>query len=1491
MAEVASDSDLTDIETLEKAWHLRSPSSPPAPVPSNRSRSTAARAASTRSSTRATSRDTPNRPSTRAKRVSPSPTTSSSSATSRPPSSATTRRATAPPSTASTSSSKRRRDNERDLASATTDDEAARVPGAAAGQSGRGARARKRVPRRRSATVVETAGAQEEPLAQHDDAAPTSTPARRRTSRTASAAAAPSSQAKRPRLSYELRMLQGDSFSHDPAAPDLLRAPRLALFAGPSPYAERDEVQRSAEAAASQASVRESPELLGPAPVVHPVERAAPPSASVGVTPPKRPRSPVLSVAAESSSTQEHVQVAKKRRQKASAPSAAVGALGAPAVALERPFSSSSLAPTLLAHLEARSAYQTTASTTCPELWLGPDGAVGAGAPAALPARRESKPPRRYAAEGYGASSSSSSKPRGATSASRASSSSRVPSLKPTGHDCSAKWPVENFLTTTPLVTAASHLAPEPAQSPVPIVPRDPELRAQPQTLPPPSSFARPSAPPVAGPSTALLPPRVVSSRAPCPPPTAVTAVTARPAKAPKASKAPKAPKASKAPKAPKPRPRHPALDVRDSWVPVERGLSMTAAGKPPIWCQGRQELCESLEYFRSYQGGHYDNQERCLGYLLDAFPSPSDACSSDGKIVVSHGGGGSEVLAGGGARLKAHQTREGIRIRALSNCMATRTPVVLIAGSSYEHFPKLKTMGEDGVRYAVLGHYLVTDIWAEGEPVNKAEEDKYFVRFKVRFEWLASQGEPWFAHVIGKDKSSLEVKPVSPALRAPSSSPELHAPSSSRRPVVAPVLPHLATSSSAPLADLASASRPAPRPPTASKTSASSNRLAGLRFERVTRPSMPPVAPVVDAGSDMDISSDDVDSSPPSPRSSSSDHTVDSGFVDVTTGADDESERGTCGTCGVEYKRAYCEDVECYNEACDRFFLVDGKMPIAGTLTYRSSFLDLTPSLPSSDLVPQLLAPRTLQSLSGASQISDYGVQAWRGFGCSTCGRLSSRSEWLRLICAGCGAETDATARTFRADEFEGKGKGKGRGLEVGVPSFITAPYSSTPIEAVRGYAGYTVDLSAAAAGGGTAKVHHLWPVEASACQKGDKLFEEYQGVEAGALFRRNPLQKHQATGSLLCQQFTFNSGERYKHAVSMATYPFPSATSPPLTTSDSTSAQPCAPVCALEARDYLETVVRSVVGDGPETNFNEILSVAYMTGGRMNYHDDGEAGLGQYVASLSLGSDAVMSFRAKVKKPLKKAAKLGKQDHVDTDDEGDDEGDDGSSKKGSGNTSRVVLKARLKHGHVLIMEGANMQKLFEHKVEPEGLRFAATARWVGPNHLKPSAKTSSAKPPRPSSHASTSSSRPADPNVQPPTAPGARPPSAASSALERGASAMPHAAARPAHGPPTVDGASFVPSPPARPDSASSSSTSFARHPDADIAARLGIAPHDKRVRDTARAHPRGSADPQPQFLHRYGPSPAHGTPLGPPTVPPDERSSSSTGGGLVPQCQVAL
>lgn len=103
------------------------------------------------------------------------------------------------------------------------------------------------------------------------------------------------------------------------------------------------------------------------------------------------------------------------------------------------------------------------------------------------------------------------------------------------------------------------------------------------------------------------------------------------------------------------------------------------------------------------------------------------------------------------GYQLRKSQLRTNSRVVALTNCLEHQIPVVLIAGSFYPFFSWLSDMH---VRYAVLGYYMVTDIWvcshpceifasnclsicfatskqAEAELVAKGSRD-FFVRFKV---------------------------------------------------------------------------------------------------------------------------------------------------------------------------------------------------------------------------------------------------------------------------------------------------------------------------------------------------------------------------------------------------------------------------------------------------------------------------------------------------------------------------------------------------------------------------------------------------------------------------------------------------------------------------------------------------------------------------------------------------------------------------------------
>ena len=54
-----------------------------------------------------------------------------------------------------------------------------------------------------------------------------------------------------------------------------------------------------------------------------------------------------------------------------------------------------------------------------------------------------------------------------------------------------------------------------------------------------------------------------------------------------------------------------------------------------------------------------------------------------------------------------------------------------------------------------------------------------------------------------------------------------------------------------------------------------------------------------------------------------------------------------------------------------------------------------------------------------------------------------------------------------------------------------------------------------------------------------------------------------------------------------------------------------------------------RAAMMSGEPPAFNELLTAAYMEKQSMGFHTDGERGLGPIVASLSMGSPAIMKFR----------------------------------------------------------------------------------------------------------------------------------------------------------------------------------------------------------------------------------------------------------------------
>lgn len=167
----------------------------------------------------------------------------------------------------------------------------------------------------------------------------------------------------------------------------------------------------------------------------------------------------------------------------------------------------------------------------------------------------------------------------------------------------------------------------------------------------------------------------------------------------------------------------------------------------PDIWCETRQELCESLAYYRAYQSGCYTHDGLVHGYLLDSCASIRDHIG--GKIVISHCGGKSKDEEGTGIRtLKNSQTKADLTVKALLNNMNLKVPVALIIGNKATKSPTIIPY-----RYCVMGYFKVTHAWAELCPASK------FVRYKFRFEKLDFGIDGWWAaeQTKGKDREQNE--------------------------------------------------------------------------------------------------------------------------------------------------------------------------------------------------------------------------------------------------------------------------------------------------------------------------------------------------------------------------------------------------------------------------------------------------------------------------------------------------------------------------------------------------------------------------------------------------------------------------------------------------------------------------------------------------------------------------------------------------------------
>ncbi|KAI5810759.1 hypothetical protein BZA77DRAFT_254299, partial [Pyronema omphalodes] len=344
----------------------------------------------------------------------------------------------------------------------------------------------------------------------------------------------------------------------------------------------------------------------------------------------------------------------------------------------------------------------------------------------------------------------------------------------------------------------------------------------------------------------------------------------------------------------------------------------------------------------------------------------------------------------------------------------------------------------------------------------------------------------------------------------------------------------------------------------------------------------------------------------------------------------------GTCQTCGNQFPHVYRNGFICFNPECAVFF------------KYTEEFLNAeTPGWEHMSDPPTAFLPETfsLPIVDDKVDLDFVSRKAWKGWCCCRCGRLNSRNFWDRWQCANRACSYTFTARVTQiftsldlADDH--------RPLYTGYP-IIEDEWSSeigVHRSARDGYTVMTYDLPR-----GGRVTHMVANLSANAQDGGaDWLLKEYQ--TAGIPFQRYLMTV--AGGMSYTAHYTYNVGAQYKYVANQPTVTFEEAH----------------PV----VRAACNLLKGRVNWMHPGVDFNEILSVGYLEDQAMNFHQDGEKGLGPTVASISLGCPAEMLFRVK--------------------------------KSGTGKVSKPCLKLMLHHGDIMIMHGADIQRVYEVSLIMQG-------------------------------------------------------------------------------------------------------------------------------------------------------------------------------------------
>lgn len=486
---------------------------------------------------------------------------------------------------------------------------------------------------------------------------------------------------------------------------------------------------------------------------------------------------------------------------------------------------------------------------------------------------------------------------------------------------------------------------------------------------------------------------------------------------------------------------------------------------------------------------------------------------------------------------------------------------------------------------------------------------------------------------------------------------------------------------------------------------------------------------------------------------------------------------RQECTSCGKDFDQVYLQGWMCLNSACDDFWRIDGSSAPSGNagLDYNPDYLlQRAPAWGDESIPPAPVRPPIpdVGNIIG----DDLAYINTRGICCPKCGRCNSRRLFDRWVCENptCDYELRPEHRPVMPlhlhtpwDVAPTLVRNK---VEAGVHlkiehkygykvctytfdgidgCFIHAAATKAILGAPNGPDEMMADLQSQDLGlerrvfavtkmSGGKKVEECksigpLPGPLPSPPRGEQVPDPQPSNE-----EQVPAAKDKRTfdeGDLMTA-FSMNYGMPYKFVASGASRSFEDS-----------------PKAVNDCRYRLNWAARALLGKSKDVlDFNEELIFTYLEGQKIEYHDDGEDGLGPEIASLSLGGRAKMHMRMKAKHHVG-CSKTG----ILTEEKPVPGSMDGSAMyekrlaawielqklksdsvaynkrrkelpKELGIFDKRTKKAddlvtvTLSHGDIMVMDGYDIQRYLEHKVVSEGyLRFALTCRTVLEDHLKP--------------------------------------------------------------------------------------------------------------------------------------------------------------------------